>query len=164
MFPSYPAAIDFLERAPPLTGEVLRSKRKLKRKKIIEKRCQKLRFLDGSCSIIQASTLELCHGFSRSYYAEGQNISNGRKDQTRTQTGIGHCKKLQDPEKKSRGKKKISRKIIALHIHQIISRPPSNSTNRDIKGSKRRRRRSTKTRRSSHARTGKDWRRRQAGR
>jgi hypothetical protein len=56
MFPSYPAAIHFLERATPLTKQSIEIQTNLKRK-ITEKGCKKLRFLDGSCSIIQGINL-----------------------------------------------------------------------------------------------------------
>jgi hypothetical protein len=36
-------------------------------------------FWMGAAKSSKASTLELCRGFSRSYYAGGQNISKGKK-------------------------------------------------------------------------------------
>jgi hypothetical protein len=52
---SYPTATHFLERAQSLTRSI-EIQTKLRRN-ITEKRCKKLRFLDGSCYIIQGINL-----------------------------------------------------------------------------------------------------------
>lgn len=113
----------------------------------------------GAAKSSKASTLELCRGFSRSYYAGGQNISKGKKgsELKRELATSGSYRILKKKESREE-KRSPGEKIITLHIHQIIRRPHSSSTS--SKG----RRRSAKKRRTSHTRTGKHRRSRKVGR
>lgn len=116
----------------------------------------------GAATSSKASTSEHCHGFSRSYYAERQDISKGKGGSEKNSNGNWPLQRRYRILRKKYIEKISPEKLLLYLIYQIIIRTPCSSTNRYPRKEQERRRSAKK--RTSHTRTGKHRRSRKVGR